>query len=31
LAGLVEGLLFGLAVLIAMLAGYHFWLEPAGY
>jgi uncharacterized protein len=30
-AGLLEGLLFGIAVLIAMLIGYHAWLQPAGY
>jgi hypothetical protein len=29
-AGLAEGLLFGAAVLVAILVGYHVWLGPAG-
>src|SRR3954468_23120600 len=30
-AGLVLGIGFGLAVLIAMLAAYHWWLKLAGF
>ena len=30
-AGLIEGGLFGLLVLVAMMALYHGWLKPVGY